>query len=245
MGIITNMARQALKSMGYEIYNVRHPTIWHEDGLTTYHNFSFIEDPDFKKAYARAVKANGGHDHHMRWRAHVALWVVRQVVSLPGDFAECGVSTGFLASAIMQRLNWNTLDKRFFLFDTWAGLDERYLSEAEIKSGRLEWYKDADYEKVVANFAEYRNVHLVRGTVPETLGTVDIDRLCYVSLDMNCTAPEIAAAEYFWPRLVPGGMMLLDDYCYAGYEEQHEAFNALRPGSARRFCRCRRGRASS
>jgi O-methyltransferase len=42
---------------------------------------------------------------------------------------------------------------------------------------------------------------------------------------MNCTRPEIEAASFFWEKLVPGGMILLDDYAYSGYEEQNRAFN--------------------
>jgi hypothetical protein len=41
---------------------------------------------------------------------------------------------------------------------------------------------------------------------------------------MNCTVPEIEAASFFWEKLVPGGMILLDDYAYAGYEDQNRAF---------------------
>ena len=37
-------------------------------------------------------------------------------------------------------------------------------------------------------------------------------RVCYLSIDMNCVGPEIAAAEFFWDRLVSGAVVLLDDY---------------------------------
>jgi hypothetical protein len=227
IGSVKGAVRSVLKSIGYEVYNTKNPRIWSEDGLSTYHNFSFANEPEFKLAYARGIKANEDKDHHMRWRTHVAVWVARQVAKLEGDFVECGVSTGFLASAIMEHLAQNQISKRFFLFDTWQGLDPRHMSEPELKSDRLSWYKDANYEKVLANFSEFRNVKLVRGSVPETLSQIDIQKVCYLSLDMNCTIPEIAAAEHFWPRLVPGAMMLLDDYAYSGYEEQHEAFDVF------------------
>jgi Macrocin-O-methyltransferase (TylF) len=219
--------RSIFNSMGYEVYNTKNPGIWSEDGLSTYHNFSFAKDPEFQRAYARGIKANDGKDHHMRWRVHVALWVAQQVANLEGDFVECGVSTGFVTSAIIDRLNQKQISKRFFLFDTWQGLDPMLLSASERKTDRLGWYKDVKYDSVVANFAEFRNVQLVRGSVPETLSQVGIQKVCYLSLDMNCTLPEIAAAEHFWPKLVPGAMMLLDDYAYSGYEEQHEAFDAF------------------
>jgi hypothetical protein len=40
----------------------------------------------------------------------------------------------------------------------------------------------------------------------------------------------MAALEYFWPKVVLGGVVLLDDYAYAGYEPLREAHNELAKG---------------
>jgi hypothetical protein len=223
MNFLKTAVRRGLDALGYDTYNRAH--FYSEDGLSTIHNDGFIDKPEFVAAYSRAIKANRGADHCMRWRAHVAFWVARQAAQLPGDFVECGVSTGFLASGIMQYLGWNRLNRRFVLFDTWSGLVDEYLTRDEKDAGRLDWYADADFDNVRKNFDEFRNVDLVRGPVPDTLESADISQVCYLSLDMNCTHPEIAAAEYFWPRMVPGAFMLLDDYAYSGYEEQNIAFD--------------------
>ena len=220
------MARAIFKKFGYEVWNIRQPHIYSEDGLSTHHVHDFINNARFQSAYSRAIKANGS-DHHMRWRAHVALWVAQQVIKLPGDFVECGVSTGFLTSAIMHDLGWNDIGKNFWLFDTWSGLDANEVTDAEGAAGRLDWYSNLDYDKVKANFDEFEGVHMVRGSVPASLNTVDITQVCYLSLDMNCVGPEIQAAAHFWPKIVPGGFMLLDDYAYSGYEAQHVAFDAF------------------
>jgi hypothetical protein len=42
---------------------------------------------------------------------------------------------------------------------------------------------------------------------------------------MNCVAPEIAAAEYFWDKLVPGAVVILDDYGWEAHYEQKLAFD--------------------
>ena len=42
---------------------------------------------------------------------------------------------------------------------------------------------------------------------------------------MNCVRPEIAAAEFFWPKLVSGGIMLLDDYGFSAHIDQKDAFD--------------------
>ena len=42
---------------------------------------------------------------------------------------------------------------------------------------------------------------------------------------MNCSPPEVAAADYFWNKMSPGGLILLDDYAYRGYEPQKHAMD--------------------
>jgi hypothetical protein len=44
---------------------------------------------------------------------------------------------------------------------------------------------------------------------------------------MNIALPERAALEYFWPKLVSGAVVVLDDYNWLSYREQklaHDAF---------------------
>ena len=80
------------------------------------------------------------------------------------------------------------------------------------------------------NFSEFNGVHIVRGSIPETLSlpvSNDVKQVCYLSIDMNCAAPEIAAAEFFWNKMIKGAWVLLDDYAYDGYDEQKKAFDAF------------------
>jgi hypothetical protein len=215
--------------------------VYDADGLRTIHDHTFMQDPAFQAAYARGVQAlaKDGQPpkdtYHWHWRIHVSLWVAAHAAKLPGDFVECGVNYGFLSSAIMQYLTWNRLGKTFYLLDTFAGLDEKHLTDAEKKADRMatnaDLLKSGHYvkgvDRVRANFAEWERVHIIVGTVPETLAQIPPGPIAYLHLDMNCTAPEIAAAEYLWDRLSPGAPILMDDYAYFGYAEQHAALLAF------------------
>ena len=78
------------------------------------------------------------------------------------------------------------------------------------------------------NFAPWPRCRLIRGTVPGTLDEFPKDRrVAYFSIDMNIVLPEIAAIEFFWDRLVPGAVVLLDDYGWATHLAQKEAFDAF------------------
>lgn len=201
--------------------------VYDRDGLISVHNHDFMKDPKFIKAYKRGVKANK-FDYHIEWRIHVALWAATYAKNLAGDFVECGVNRGIFSSSIMEYLDWNKTKKKFYLLDTFCGIDEKQLSKEEIVIGRKEENKllyEECYEDVLKNFSEFKNVIIVKGSIPSTLKKVGAKKICFLSIDLNNAKPEIAAAEFFWPKIVPGGIILLDDYAYSGYLPQKKAFD--------------------
>jgi hypothetical protein len=165
---------------------------------------------------------------------HVALWAAATAVRIPGDFVECGVNAGFVSSAIMHRLDWKNVPKRFYLVDTFCGPVTAQYSSAEIKAGRLTLAEKTiasggyvtDTKRIRENFAEWPNATVIQGAVPQILPEVSVDRVAFLHLDMNCAYPERAALEFFWTRLTPGAVVLFDDYSYFGSAHQAESVDA-------------------
>jgi O-methyltransferase len=201
------------------------------DGLSTdpevIHNHDFMLDERYINAYVKGHENHPNHKNASFWRLHIALWCAAQAQKLEGDFVECGVWRGAISTAIINYLDWPLEGRMFYLFDSWEGLD--LLTEEESKQkGKINYlnrfYKD-QFSEVQQHFSKYRNVELIKGMVPDTLTKVNIEKVCYLSLDMNCALPEIAAANFFWDKIVKGGMILLDDYGLVQYQEQKIAFN--------------------
>ena len=230
--MLKRLVRKLIGSAGYTVFNTRKR--YARDGLFTFHNHHFREDPAFQAAYARGVKAGQGVDPQFEWRVHCALWAATNAVRVPGDFVECGVNTGFMSSAIMQRLNWSAVDKRFYLIDTFHGPVLAQYSAEEVDRGRLRLATEAmaagaylsDLARVRANYAEWPNAVIVPGVVPDVLPTLNVGAVAFLHLDMNCAYPERAALEFFWDRLSRGALVLLDDYAYFGHECQARAIDA-------------------
>lgn len=198
-------------------------------GLATTHAADFEAVGASASAYKAALAADpylGARLHGFPWQLHTILWAADVGSRLEGDFVECGVNRGFYARAVAEFLGFQRLDKRFFLLDTYQGLDPRFFTDAERAGG---WtgggYVDC-YEDVKKTFSSYPNVRIVRGSVPETLSQVDSGKIAYLSIDMNNTVPEIAALDFFWPKMVPGAIVVLDDYGWVNRPEQKKAFDA-------------------
>jgi len=210
---------------------VQGPLTYNQDGLATRHNVDFLRDPRFVEA-CRVGMEGARPGTHVEWRIHVALWCASQAALLDGDFVECGVHTGILSAAVMSWLEFGRhAPRKFYLFDTWAGIPEEQVSEEERRLGVLEMnrkYQDGDrlHGDVVRKFSRWPNAVIVRGRVPESLQAMAaVERVAYASIDMNVAAAEMGAAEFLWPRLVPGGLMLLDDYGWSAHAQQKKAWD--------------------
>ena len=198
-----------------------------KDGLATVHRHDFTSELKFQRAYAASRDAGawigpwGISDPE--WRAHVACWAGEHARQLAGDFVECGVYRGGLSRALVEYIDFASLSERtFWLLDSFEGIPEDQFADGEKVHDHQ--YDDT-YDDVVRTFSAFPNVQIVKGRVPETLGQVSAEKVCYLSLDMNVSYPEIAAAEHFWDRLVPGAVKLLDDYGFLGHEFQKNAFD--------------------
>ncbi len=195
------------------------------DGLVTTHNADFMSEPRFVEAYAAGKSTNSWRDGEVYWRAFVVCWAATKAAQLPGDFVECGVYRGGYSMTAMKYVQFEHLPKKFYLLDTYQGLVEKYISPEERSRGiETGGYEDS-YDAVVRSFSQFQNVEVIKGAVPETLPLVKADQISYLSIDMNTRDPEIAAAEYFWDKLVSGGVMLLDDYGWRKHFEQKIAFD--------------------
>ncbi len=208
------------------------------DLLYTFHNADFLKEPLFAESYQLGKNTDGGtllKNYDIQWRIHVLCWAAQHAMHLEGDFADCGVHTGIFARAIVNYVNFQNSNKKYYLLDTFSGLDAKYSTEKELERNQLMGYDQEDtnllYKQVMNTFKDF-NVKVIKGPVPETLLEVDTDKISYLSVDMNCIAPEIAALEFFWDKMVSGGIIVLDDYGYANstndQKKAHDAFAASR-----------------
>jgi O-methyltransferase len=225
---------------GEIVYGAGKPPMLHEYsyngcGLRTFGKVAgFLAEARFQRAHSRGWNSGHKKARHIddnRWIVHIALWAATQAARLPGDFVECGVDTGMISLAVCDWLDFNALDKDFWLFDTFNGIPVEQMSKAE-RDGIGGWHNRESYEECFerssASFAPWPRCRLIRGRVPGTLNEFPKDRrVCYLSIDMNIVFPEIAAIEFFWDRLVPGAVVLLDDYAWATHVAQKEAFDAF------------------
>ena len=74
--------------------------------------------------------------------------------------------------------------------------------------------------KVKQRFAAYPNVKIFKGFLPDVLAEGSPEKIAYLHIDLNQAPAEIATLEALFDRVVPGGMIILDDYEMFFYRAQ-------------------------
>jgi hypothetical protein len=231
--LLKSFLKPLFKRFGYRALNTR--DYYSSDGLFTPHQPRFLKSERFQTAYRRGIEASQDFDPNFEWRVHIALWAASRALETPGDFIECGVNAGFISSAILQYLDWESTGRTFYLVDTFAGPPLAQYSQQEIQQGRDQVARQAaasgayvtDVEQVRSNFRQWPHATVVQGEVPAILPQLPIREIAFAHLDMNSAAPECAALEFFGPLLSPRGLILLDDYAYFRSNPQGDALDEL------------------
>jgi len=148
--------------------------------------------------------------------------------SIAGDMAELGVYKGHTA-AVLARFARRT-HRHLYLLDTFSGFAEEDLSGPDDTQPMQ--FQDADFE-AVRSFVGDGPVSYVRGKFPDTADQLPSEATyALVHIDCDLYAPIKAGLEYFYPRLVPGGFLIIHDYSslyWPGAEQAVDEFLADKP----------------
>ena len=181
----------------------------------------FLQDKTFRQAFGDSIENE--QEKSLAWRLHTLIWAAQHCLNINGDFVECGVYKGFSFSVITAFLQFETIPKHLYLYDTYGGIPEAFNSEK--RSNRIyekETAEDPDaiYKHVVKRFQQYPNVTLVRGIVPDTFTDTCPEEISFLHIDMNSAKSEMAVLTSLFDRVTPGGIIIFDDYGWTGYVQQ-------------------------
>ncbi len=127
---------------------------------------------------------------------------VNSTNSLPGDIAEVGVYKGGTARLITQ-----STGKKVFLFDTFDGMPD--VSDKDLH------HKGDFADTSISHVDSLLTGHyaLYKGIFPrQNAEYVEFRKFSFVHLDVDIYDSVKECLEFFVPRMVKGGVILLDDY---------------------------------
>jgi O-methyltransferase len=183
---------------------------------------AWSRDEDFMRAYRRLEPYNARSAE----RKFAVRSLVSAVAGLPGDTVEAGVWFGATSWVICDTLA--STDKVHHAFDSFQGLSAPTTADGKFwHAGDLR----GDEESARRLLSTYR-AEIHRGWVPAVFAEVELGELCFAHVDVDLYEGTLGSFECFYDRLVPGGMLVCDDYGFTtcpGATRAVDEFMADRP----------------
>lgn len=184
-------------------------------------------EPEFERCITRCSP----YTMTTRERLYSVYQAVRYIVNaeIAGDIAECGVWRG--GSAMMAAsalLAGGDTDRRLWLYDTFTGMPEPGTEDTGIhgedahaewerneRGNRNEWCYSPE-DDVRANMLSTgltaERIEFVAGMVEDTIPARLPEAIALLRLDTDWYESTRHELEHMFPRLSPGGVLIIDDY---------------------------------
>jgi O-methyltransferase len=171
--------------------------------IVTYHSKSWFADEAFLVDYDRLIP---GGDRRSADRRFFLRSILSLANVVPGDTAECGGWTG--ASSWFICRHFAGTGRHHHVFDSFEGLSEPTPVDGN-------YWRSGDYktsEDTVRETLDGFDVILHPGWIPERFVEVEDRSFSFVHIDVDLHEPTRDSIAFFYPRISPGGLLLLDDY---------------------------------
>jgi len=163
----------------------------------------------------------------------MAEWALKR--GLEGDFAECGCWKGHSSYIISKILSENNFKGQFHIFDSFEkGLSDKRpedrnerveLSEEDMAREKMMF--ESTEEEVRRALSGFAFVRLHRGWIPERFKDVDKRKFSFVHIDVDLYQPTWESLNFFYPGLIDGGCIVIDDYGMTQFPGPKKAVDAF------------------
>jgi O-methyltransferase len=188
---------------------------------------SWFEDREFCSLVEEARGATVVDER----RLYVLMQVVKATATLEGPGAEFGVWKGGSAKLLSRVMSEVSPGKVLHLFDTFAGMPRMDPTKDLHREGD---FGDTSLQEVRVFLKDCRNVRFHPGLFEDTMPRVAEARFSFAHVDCDVYWSVMQCCEFLYPRMVPGGIIVFDDYGQIdcpGAKRAVDEFFAPRPES--------------
>ncbi|RPI76471.1 MAG: dTDP-6-deoxy-L-hexose 3-O-methyltransferase [Desulfobacteraceae bacterium] len=177
--------------------------------------------------YENGFYLTAGVQRISKFATHLELYC--RVLDLSGEIVELGVFKGASLSRWIKfrSLFGNAFSKKIVAFDTFAEFPETAFEPDKKK--REQFIREAGSRSInreelidlLTRLHLYENIDLVAGDILQTVPAYRTAnphlKIALLHIDVDLYEPTAAALESFYPQVVRGGIVILDDYgAFAG-----------------------------
>ena len=151
--------------------------------------------------------------------------LMQEEKKISANVAELGVWKGETA----RYINAYFPQSEFYLLDTFEGFCEEDIKKEQslntkAKASNSNDFSDTSIEFVKQHLPNLQKCHFIKGYFPDSINQMPQDlNFSFVNIDVDLYQPILAGLEYFYPRMLKGGVILIHDYFHPYYTGTKQA----------------------
>ena len=212
--MLKKIVKNLFNTIGLEVRSKKEvrcydPAIRHAEVFPAATYSPWLADDEFNTTFEK-VRKNTLVD---RYRCYELWQLVAEAAKLPsGKLIEIGVWRGGTGALIAQKCQLAGVREELYLCDTFKGVVKAGALDAAYTGGE---HADTSKAAVLDLIASMKldHVQILEGIFPDDSADSlqnERFRFCHIDVDVYESARDINA--WLWPRLVPGGLVVYDDY---------------------------------
>ena len=180
--------------------------------------------PDLKKAFDYENNFYLSCDDSRIGKIITHYELFKMIKNILGDIVDCGVFAGvsLVRFAAFTNLLENPYSRKIIGFDTFNEFPTttfeqdqqhrtQFINEAGSKSISKKQLLEIFERKKTRNIVELVEGDIVK-TVPEYVSSHPEMKIALLNLDVDIYEPSVTILKYLYPKVVKGGVLILDDY---------------------------------
>lgn len=179
--------------------------------FTWFRNNSPLEDERFFAIFQENTVNQ--FEKALLWRFYIQVCAASHCIHLSGDFVECGVSLGTEMKNIVSYLGGKQFPKLFWGYDDFHVNANQHDGLGEVINRK---------NLVTERLIDYAQVKIVSGPIMQSLQAQTKKPIAYLHLSLEDPRIELAALDSLFDSVVPGGIILLNSYEWAGSHREHK-----------------------
>ncbi len=154
----------------------------------------------------------------LRWRHYILFWsalFIQNTNVKNKNFVECGVADGMSIYYILSLFKKKKY--RFYLYDSWSGMDKKFLLKNEHSSvGKWSNLKLDQTKKNLAKFK--KKIVFNKGYINKNFRKFNNpNKISWLSIDLNSATPTLDCLNFFYKKMEKNGIIIFDDYGSPNY----------------------------
>jgi len=191
-------------------------------------------DEDIKLYEEGRMVSKSPSDFEKKMRFYSMIQIIRNILKNNDvdDFIECGCWKGHSSYIIAELIKKSKKKINFHIFDSFKGL-----SNITVKDENL-FYENKKIKNTIKNqfsssekflkktvLKNFKFIRTYKGWIPSRFFILKNNKFSFIHIDVDLYEPTYQCLEFFFPRLVKGGVIICDDYNNTRFEGAKNAFD--------------------